>query len=105
MSCEKGYMLGNKMVNNKEDNLFQQALKNLPMLDIMTIRDRIADSFAIGSDSRQKEVDDLRGRVIELETAIKWWLNDRMKGFSETQYGKENMRKILEAGSLPVQET
>ena len=48
------------------------------------------------------ERDALQGRVIELESALKWWLNERMKGFSEDQYGKRNLRKILNEGSLPV---
>lgn len=46
--------------------------------------------------------DDLYGRVIELECALKWWLGERMKGFAEDQYGKRQMRKILENGIMPV---
>lgn len=51
-----------------------------------------------------KERDALKGRVIELETALKWWINERMRDFSDGQYGKGQMRKILNEGSLPIQE-
>lgn len=50
----------------------------------------------------EEERDALKGRVIELECALKWWLGERMKLFSEDQYGKRQMRRILENGSMPV---
>lgn len=53
----------------------------------------------------QEQIDDLQsklieaeGRVIELECALKWWLNERMRGYSEDQYGKGQMRRILDIG-------
>lgn len=39
--------------------------------------------------------EDLIGRIVELECAIAWWLNDHMKNYNEKQYGKANMRKML----------
>lgn len=39
--------------------------------------------------------DELIGRIIELESAISWWLDDKMKNYNENQYGKRQMRKML----------
>lgn len=44
----------------------------------------------------QSKLNEAEGRVIELECALKWWLNERMKGYSEDQYGKRQMRRILD---------
>ncbi len=49
-------------------------------------------------DNLQSKLTEAEGRVIELECALKWWLNERMKGYSEDQYGKRQMRRILEIG-------
>lgn len=48
---------------------------------------------------------DLISRVIELEAAIKWLVNEKLKLFGDLQYGKGKMRNILENGSLPVIES
>jgi len=53
-------------------------------------------------DLQNVDRDVLISRIIELECAIKWLVNDRMKNFDDRQYGKGNMRNILENGSLPV---
>lgn len=44
------------------------------------------------------------GRIIELECAIKWLINEKLKDFDDKQYGKGGMRKILEQGSMPILE-
>lgn len=49
--------------------------------------------------------DVLIGRIIELECAVKWLVNEKLKLFGDLQYGKGQMRKILENGSLPIIET
>lgn len=49
----------------------------------------------------QSKLNEAEGRVIELECALKWWLNERMKGYSEDQYGKRQMRRILDIGKEP----
>lgn len=52
----------------------------------------------------EKESDDLRGRVIELECALKWWVNEVMQDFEDASFAKGKMRNLLLNGSLPVQE-
>jgi hypothetical protein len=37
-------------------------------------------------------------RRIDLECAIKWWCNDRMKDFDEKQYGRGQMRTMIADG-------
>lgn len=37
-------------------------------------------------------------RRIDLECAIKWWCNDKMKDFEEKQYGKGQMRTMIAEG-------
>lgn len=44
-----------------------------------------------GNDSKE----DLIGRIIELECSLKWWLDEHMKNYTEHQYGKRQMRKML----------
>ena len=34
-------------------------------------------------------------RIQELEKVLDWWVNVRMKGFSEDQYGKRKIREVL----------
>jgi hypothetical protein len=38
---------------------------------------------------------ELEGRVIELECALKWWVNECMKNFTDSQYGKGAMKKLI----------
>lgn len=101
---ERGYSLGNDMVNSKEDTNFMNALLALPDEKMVgTIRDRLADAFISGVEAERAKTNELRGRVIELECALKWWLEEKMKLFDERQYGKAKLRNILENGSLPIQ--
>lgn len=44
-----------------------------------------------GNDSKE----DLNGRIIELECSIKWLLDEHLKNYTEHQYGKRQMRKML----------
>lgn len=52
--------------------------------------------FASDKEVLRTELLEAQGRIIELECAIKWWLNERMKTYSEDQYGKRQMRRILD---------
>lgn len=49
--------------------------------------------------------EDLIGRIIELECAISWWLDDHMKNYTEKQYGKANMRKMLKLFPNKIEES
>lgn len=48
--------------------------------------------------------EDLIGRIIELECAIVWWLDDHMKNYNEKQYGKAKMRKMLKLFPNKIEE-
>jgi hypothetical protein len=52
----------------------------------------------------KETVHNYAGRIIELECAIKWLVNEKLKDFDDKQYGKGGMRKILEQGSMPILE-
>lgn len=39
--------------------------------------------------------DELEGRVIELESAIRWWYTEKMRNYNDQQYGKGELKRIL----------
>lgn len=39
--------------------------------------------------------DELEGRVIELESAIRWWYVEHMRYYNDQQYGKAQLKRIL----------
>lgn len=39
--------------------------------------------------------DELEGRVIELESAIRWWYVEHMRNYNDQQYGKAQLKRIL----------
>lgn len=37
-------------------------------------------------------------RRVDLECALLWWVNERMKGFSDSQYGKGKLKELIADG-------
>lgn len=46
-------------------------------------------------DLYKKERNEHIDRRVDLETAILWWVNERMKGFSDDQYGKGKLKELI----------
>ena len=44
--------------------------------------------------------DELEGRVIELESAIRWWYTEKMRNYNDQQYGKAELKRILNNNPL-----
>lgn len=44
---------------------------------------------------RLSREDELEGRVIELESAIRWWYVEKMRNYNDSQYGKGELKRIL----------
>lgn len=40
------------------------------------------------------------GRIIELESAIRWWYTEKMKDYNDNQYGKAQLKRILNINPL-----
>jgi hypothetical protein len=51
--------------------------------------------------STKKKLESAYGRIIELESAIRWLVNEKLKDCGDTQYGKGGMRDILLSGCMP----
>ena len=45
-----------------------------------------------------RDLDSAEERVAELETALRLWLNVRMKDYTDNQYGKGVLREVLQRG-------
>jgi len=40
------------------------------------------------------------GRIIELESAIRWWYTEKMRDYNDNQYGKAQLKRILNINPL-----
>lgn len=54
-----------------------------------------ADELAILAERLDAKVTEQEGRIIELESAIRWWYTEKMKDYNDNQYGKSQLKRIL----------
>jgi transposase len=74
-------------------SIFGETASELAGYEIGALEDRVREL----KETNHKYV----GRIIELECAIKWLVNEALKIYDDEQPVKKGMRKILEQGSIP----
>lgn len=58
------------------------------------------DELASLAERLDAKVTEQEGRIIELESAIRWWYTEHMKNYTDSQYGKSQLKRIMNNNPL-----